>query len=815
MNDYSSGPKPDAGANVPQAGLDREQVLANAVADFHDRRARGETIDAESFCRLYPGLEALRSQIDTLDRLEGLLEEPEPAAPDPAAEPLPEKLSGHKILSVIGSGGMGRVLLGQDEALGRPVAVKVLHPRFMNNSVLRTRFMQEARAMARLRHPNIVHIYNLGQPDEIPHFVMEYVQGASLTEAARALTLEQKVELMHKVVLAVDFLHQHQVVHRDLKPGNILVGPDLEPKILDFGLAHQADGGQRLTLAGEIMGTPDYFSPEQSRADPSLDARSDIFSLGIILYQLLTGTLPFRAEKLSDQMRSICEQDPVLPRRINTSIPGELQNVCLKALEKNPGDRYQTAREMADDLARYLAGEPVQASPTSYSRIMAGKIEQHLRDLEGWKQDHILSLYEYDSFRKLYDRLVDREDAWILEVRRLTLAQVTLYLGAWILVVGAMLIELFRYNHLSATTAVLLSAAAAVPTAWIGVRCWQQGHFRIAIAYLLAFCLLLPVVMLIAMDKWHLLAGFTLGDKDLEFFNLFSVAQSNENFRPTNTQLWWAFALSLPAYLWLRRFTKASVFSLAFAVMGALLALVTLLRMGAINWFPDHPGWFFLHLIPVALFFFLIAATIERRNHPADSRYCYPVAVLFTFLALTGVAGFHQPYQDWLRKNIPQTHGLIEYLFIINALVYLSLQSFSEHFGSPQMRSVAKVFRFVIPGHVLTSLLLLGLNASKEFGNGKNLDWRFEARFFEVLLPLAALLFVFGSIPKQMKNFFATGLLFLAIGITRLQQELFKNNAIWPVSLLITGLLLMYIAVNYTPVKLALTRRFRRSRPKE
>jgi hypothetical protein len=140
------------------------------------------------------------------------------------------------------------------------------------------------------------------------------------------------------------------------------------------------------------------------------------------------------------------------------------------------------------------------------------------------------------------------------------------------------------------------------------------------------------------------------------------------------------------------------------------------------------------------------------------------------------------------------------------------MQSFSELLGSPQMRSVAKVFRFVIPGHVLTSLLLLGLNASKEFGDGKNLDWHFQARFFEVLLPLAALLFVFGSIPKQMKNFFATGLLFLAIGITRLQQELFKNNSVWPVSLLITGLLLMYIAVNYTSIKLALTRRFRRNR---
>jgi hypothetical protein len=810
-----SSPPPERNEGIQPAGDDREQMLANVVADFQDRRTRGEVMDAESYCRIHPEHAALRSQFDTLDRLEGLLDEPVPAAPGASAGPLPERLSGHKILGEIGSGGMGRVLLGRDEALGRTVAIKVLHSRFMNDPLLRSRFMQEARAMARLHHPNIVHIYHLGQPDEMPHFVMEYVEGASLTEAARPLSLEQKVELMHKVILAVDFLHQHQVVHRDLKPGNVLVGTDMEPKVLDFGLAQQTDSSRRLTLAGEIMGTPDYFSPEQARGEQSLDARTDVFSLGILLYQLLTGGLPFHAEKLSDQVRSICEQDPILPRRINASVPGKLQNVCLKALEKDPDSRYQTAREMADDLARFLAGESVLAMPTSYSRIMSGRIEQHLHDLEGWKQDHILSIYEFDAFRKLYDRLVDREDAWILEVRRLTLSQVTLYLGAWILVVGATLIELFRYNHLSATAAVLLSATAAVPTLWIGIRCWKQGRFRIAIAYLLAFCLLLPVVMLIAMDKWALLTGFTHGNKELEFFNLFAVAQSSEPPRPTNTQLWWSLALSLPAYLWLRRFTKASVFSLAFAVVGALLPLVTLLRMGAIEWFPDHPGWFYLRLIPAALLFFGLAGMIERRNHPADSRYFYPMAVLFTFLALSGTAGFHQPYADWLKKVIPATRGQLEYLFITNALIYLALQSLSERFGSAQMRSVAKVFRFVIPGHVLTSLLLLGLNASEQFHNGSHPEWRFEARFFEIVLPLAAVLFVFGSVPKQMKNFFATGMLFLAVGIIRLQQEMFRNHAGWPLGLLIAGLLLMYLAVHYTPVRLAVTRWWRRPRPRD
>ncbi len=785
-----------------------EQQLANAVAEYLDRRAGGDDLDAESHCRLHPELEGLRAQLDALDQMEAVLEPAGTPAPEGMPhETLPATLSGHRILGEIGAGGMGRVLRGVDEALGRSVAIKMLNTRYRNHPLVRERFMQEARAMARLRHPNIVHIYNLGQPDEIPHFVMEYVDGLSLVEAARPLSLEQKVELMHKVALAVEFLHRHQIVHRDLKPGNILVGPDLEPKVLDFGLAQQADDSRRLTLAGEIVGTPEYFSPEQARADPALDARSDIFSLGILLYQLLTGVVPFRAPDLPAQTQVTCNQEPVLPRRLNPNIPGDLQNVCLKALEKQPGDRYQTALEMADDLARFLAGEPVLASPTSYARIMAGKIEQHLRELSGWKQDHILSPYEYDSFRKLYDRLVEREDAWILEVRRLSVSQVTLYLGAWILIMGALLVLLFRFEKLSDTSSLLLAVAASAPTAWIGIRCWKQGRFRIAIAYLLAFCLMFPVTLLIAMNKWHLLSGFSKGDLNLELLAQFTAAH-----QPTNAQLSWAILGSLPVYLWMRRFTRASVFSLVFAMMAGLQPVVLLARQGAIQWLSDDPRQVFLRLIPVALLFFLLAAVIERRCQPSDSRYFYPVALFFTFVALSGEAAMDGRYADWLARTIPKSHGLPEYLFIFNALIYLFMQSLSERFGSAQMRSVAKVLRFVIPGHILTSLLLLQIHAAREWERTQIAGWQTEARFFEILLLVAACLFVFGSIPKQMKNFFASGMLFLAIGIVRVQQDLLRNHPLWPVGLLIAGLLMMYVAVNYTPLRLALARRLRRNR---
>ena len=313
-------------AEDPEVPSEREQAIANAISAYVDLESRGDSTALDEFCRARPDLEPdLRAQIEALDHIDTILQFDEQPSHrgDDAEQSIPERLSGNKILGEIGAGGMGRVLLGFDERLGRKVAIKTLRTIYATNPALKTRFMHEARAMARLSHRNVVRIYNLGSENEVPHFVMEYLEGTSLTSAAERLTLRQRVELMQKVVAAVDFLHQHQVIHRDLKPGNVLVGPDLEPRVLDFGLAlHTGDNSPRVTLAGEIMGTPDYFSPEQARAAGPLDARSDIFSLGSMLFELLTGATPFRAETMREQIERICEDDPVLPRRINPAVPG-------------------------------------------------------------------------------------------------------------------------------------------------------------------------------------------------------------------------------------------------------------------------------------------------------------------------------------------------------------------------------------------------------------------------------------------------------------------------------------------------------------
>ena len=752
---------------------EREQELANALANALDRREDRETLRLR-----HPDLAPELAALGEIDRL---LEGEHGAIPD--------RLSGHKVAGEIGAGGMGRVFLAFDDALGRKVAIKTLAARYAGDGELRARFMAEARAMAKVSHPHIARIYSLGPQDEPPHFVMEYLEGAPLTRAAAHLNFEQRAELMHKVVLAVEFLHQQGILHRDLKPANILVGPDLEPKLLDFGLALDLGTHERLSKIGEVAGTPEYLSPEQTKGAASLDARSDVFSLGAVLYELLTGQAPFHADKVSELFQQIREQDPVLPRRIDPAIPKDLQNICLQALEKDPARRYPSAREMAADLRRFLASEAVLAQPAAYSRLITGKVAQHLRDLESWRHEQIISDGEYDGIRKRYERLLEREDAWIMEARRLTLPQVSLYLGAWVLLTGASFLTFFPFPMLKGWPAVLIAWAAAMPAVLTGRRDWQRGYYRVAIAYLLAFCVLLPVAVLVTLEEGGWFTALTQGQARLELFHRLAFARE-----ATNAQLWWALLAGLPACWWLRRFTRAPVFSLMFAALSAMLCLATLLRMGVLDCLDRDPGRFFFDLLPCGLLFIAAGFIFERLRHPDDSRYFYPFAVAFTWAALTGLATYHEPWARWLKATAPWTRGQIEYLFLINAGVYFVLDRLCELFPSQQVRTVGKSFRFVIPGHVMTSILLLGLTAESHL----------EERVFEWLLPAVACVFVFGSIPRQMKNFLVSGLVFFAAGSYRLQQAVFEKHAFWPILLLVAGLALMFAAAHYAALKVTL-----------
>jgi hypothetical protein len=234
--------------------------------------------------------------------------------------------------------------------------------------------------------------------------------------------------------------------------------------------------------------------------------------------------------------------------------------------------------------------------------------------------------------------------------------------------------------------------------------------------------------------------------------------------------------------------------------------------MGLIDWLNTDHSKLYFWLLPIALLFFAAAFLLERLKLSSDSRYFYPFAVAFAFLALSGLAADYDSLQDSLKRFLPWTRGGIEYLFIANAGIYFLLQTALGGSALAQMRVVARSFRFVIPGHILSSILSLGVSAMHLWNKSPgSVPLKREARIFEILLPVLACFFIYASIPKQMKNYFVMGSLFLAIGIVRLQQDIFDDQARWSILLLVLGLLLMLAATRYSAIKMSLARYFRRS----
>ncbi|TQN40697.1 serine/threonine-protein kinase [Blastococcus colisei] len=276
----------------------------------------------------------------------------------------------YEIGGVLGRGGMAEVHRGRDLRLGREVAVKVLRSDLARDPSFQVRFRREAQASASLNHPAIVAVYDTGEDrtstGATPYIVMEYVEGETLRDVLRReghLSPERAMSLSADICGALDFSHRNGIVHRDVKPGNVMITPQGTVKVMDFGIARAvSDSAATMTSTAAVIGTAQYLSPEQARGE-SVDARSDVYSLGCMLYELVTGAPPFTGDSPVAVAYQHVREDPKLPSSINRQIPAELDAILLKAMSKNPANRYQSAAEMRNDLLRALAGQRVEATP--------------------------------------------------------------------------------------------------------------------------------------------------------------------------------------------------------------------------------------------------------------------------------------------------------------------------------------------------------------------------------------------------------------------------------------------------------------------
>lgn len=689
--------------------------------------------------------------------------------------------SAYQVVRKAGQGAAGEVFQAVDTILDRPVAVKFLNKQFKEEDAIRKRW-QEARLLGRLNHPNIAQIFQIGEKDDVRFIVMEWVEGLPLTEAWSQKTVPQRLGLFVQVLEAVAAAHKRGIIHRDLKPSNILVGPEARVKVLDFGIAVDLQLEEGIDL-NCYRGTPAFSAPEQVTLPVQLSPATDVFALGVLLYHLLADTLPFAQTDVKELFYAIRTEHPELPSALQDKVPIALQNICLKALEKNPHRRYSNAQELSDDIHRYLRGEKVWSRPSFLTDKIQQEIFYHRQKLKVWRDNELITEKEYDKLEHIYQRVIEPPDPSIIEARTLSLSQVCLYLGGWISVLGSFVLFYKTWEQISVYWRPAPAIAATVLMILFGAALRRKKETRLAVGFFATANLLIPITLLLTFGQWNIWPAtrFPWGVETV----FEGLAQAGSYLIVGNLQLYVsAFCWLIFSFLFLR-LTRSSIFVL-FSIIAFLAWLsVCYLVAGMENWTPDIIAGRYLY---AGAGVFILGAFLDRHRW---THYACPLCIVGLILVvapLTVIALTDNTLFGWLmaKPEALTQEEQIAISFICNGVVYLGLATVCRSLNTILQRRLAQVLNWLGPLHILTPLRILDLDFVS-VTEGHHI-------IFRVLLPIASLGFVLGSVTRQMKSHFFTGLGGIAAAVHKFTVEYLDKYFAWPISLIAVGITCMFVS---------------------
>lgn len=585
--------------------------------------------------------------------------------------PVIPKVPGFRVVEELapGTGGMGRVFKAIETNLDRTVAIKTIRPHVYRR-IGRKRFEIEAQAAAQLNHPHIVRIYSFNPSGELPYYVMEYVQGVPIDQYCEGLGFDRVVGLIAQVASALDYAHRLGLVHRDIKPANIIVDDEGRAHVTDFGLATRRESSTSEPQGEDaLMGTPYFLAPETFAEPRRIGAGNDIYALGVTIYRLLTGRMPFRAESLDALREMVCRQDPPLPRTLRESIPEPLQRICLKAMDREPAARYQNMDQLANDLRQHQRNQDVAAIPSQYRREFELRAGKHIEEIENWEHDRLISRGAKEELLYPYRMLLEDETPWEVITRESPWEAILLRIGVWLLQIGTLCWPLLYWHKLEEIGRLLTVGLPILVSIGIARYFSKRGRLQEALIFHALGGLLIPVFLAVLLTMLNLFRFEQPLDHELL---LSQPGVPNLMTELTNAQLL-VIAVVFAAYAALLvRKTSSRLFDFWFGAGLYMVLTCVLLNCGL-------KDWFVMGRYAMIAAFYLAATVLSRaigwfldregaRRYANVFNYCFLVPFIMFSLVLS-----YSGAVEWLGASWLPSDPVVNVCLAANALFFFVL----------------------------------------------------------------------------------------------------------------------------------------------